>query len=77
MIDKYIRVDGHNGLMRAPNGAIVNTDKRAIAQARSRKKVWKEQQEELAQLRDDVAMMKQMMQQLLEDKNGPNNNKFI
>jgi hypothetical protein len=73
-MNKYSKVDGHNGLVRAPNGAILNVDKRSISQARNRKKIWKEQQEELAQLRDDVAIMKQMMQQLLEDKNGPNNN---
>jgi hypothetical protein len=73
-MNKYSKVDGHNGLVRAPNGAVLNVDKQAISQARNRKKIWKEQQEELAQLRDDVAIMKQMMQQLLEDKNGPNNN---
>jgi len=73
-MNKYSKVDGHNGLVRAPNGAILNVNKQAISQARNRKKIWKEQQEELAQLRDDVAIMKQMMQQLLEDKNGPNNN---
>ena len=73
-MNKYTKVDGHNGLVRAPNGAILNVNKQAITQARARKKVWKEQQEELAQLRDDVAIMKQMMQQLLEDKNGSNSN---
>ena len=52
----------------------LNVDKQAITSARNRKKVWKEQQEELAQLRNDVAIMKQMMQQLLEDKNGSNDN---
>jgi hypothetical protein len=74
MMDKYTKVEGHNGLVRAPNGAILNVDKQAITSARNRKKVWKEQQEELAQLRNDVAIMKQMMQQLLEDKNGSNDN---
>lgn len=73
-MNKYSKVDGHNGLVRAPNGAILNVNKQAISQARNRKKIWKEQQEELAQLRDDVAIMKQMMQQLLEDKNGSNSN---
>ena len=73
-MNKYNKVDGHNGLVRAPNGAILNINRKGIAQARARKKVWKEQQEELAQLRDDVANMKQMMQQLLEDKNGANGN---
>ena len=73
-MNKYNKVDGHNGLVRAPNGAILNVDRKGITLARARKKVWKEQQEELAQLRDDVAIMKQMMQQLLEDKNGSNSN---
>ena len=73
-MNKYTKVDGHNGLVRAPNGAIINTNRKEIAQSRNRKKVWKEQQEELAQLRNDVATMKQMMQQLLEDKNGANSN---
>lgn len=73
-MNKYTKVDGHNGLVRAPNGAIINTNRKEIAQSKNRKKVWKEQQEELAQLRNDVAMMKQMMQQLLEDKNGANSN---
>ena len=73
-MNKYTRVEGYNGLVRAPSGAILNTDKAGIAQAKTRKKLWKEQQEELAQLRDDVANMKQMMQQLLEDKNGANGN---
>jgi len=73
-MNKYTRVEGHNGLVRAPSGAILNTDKAGITQAKNRKKLWKEQQEELAQLRDDVAIMKQMMQQLLEDKDGTNGN---
>ena len=48
-MNKYTKVDGHNGLVRAPSGAILNTDKAGIAQAKNRKKLWKEQQEELAQ----------------------------
>lgn len=73
-MNKYTKVDGHNGLVRSPQGAILNVDKQGILLAKGRKKVWKEQQEELAQLRDDVAIMKQMMQQLLEDKDGTNGN---
>jgi len=67
--NKYPPVDGHANLVRAPSGAIINIDSQAIAQARSRKKIWKEQQAELEELRDDVATMKKMMQQILEDKN--------
>ena len=67
--NKYPPVDGHANLVRAPSGAMLNRDSQAIAQARSRKKIWKEQQAELEELRDDVATMKKMMQQILEDKN--------
>ena len=63
-MNKYTKVDGHNGLVRSPQGAILNVDKNGILLAKGRKKVWKEQQEELAQ----------MMQQLLEDKDGTNGN---
>ena len=67
--NKYTPVDGHANLVRAPSGAIINIDSQAISQARSRKKIWKEQQAELEELRNDVATMKKMMQQILEDKN--------
>jgi hypothetical protein len=67
-MDKYTQVQGYNGLVRARSGAIINIDSKSIAQARSRKKVWKEQQAEIESLRNDVAMMKQMLQQIIEDK---------
>ncbi len=70
MSNKYIPVDGHAGLVRhKASGAIINTNSKNIAQARNRKKIWKEQQAELEELRNDVATMKKMMQQILEDKN--------
>lgn len=69
------KVQGLNGWVRdSVSGAVINTNTNDIAKARHRKKVWKEQQEELESLRNDVAMMKQMMQQILEDKDGSNNN---
>ena len=73
-VNKYPPVDGHANLVRAPSGAILNIDAAGIAQARRRKKIWKEQQAELEELRNDVAMMKQMMQQILEGNNGSNGN---
>lgn len=75
-MNKYhIGVEGHSGLVRdTRSGAIINTNTNDIAKARHRKKVWKEQQEELESLRNDVAMMKEMMQQILEGKDGSNNN---
>lgn len=69
------RVRGLSGWVRDTNsGAVINTNTNDIAKARHRKKVWKEQQEELESLRNDVAMMKKMMQQILEGKDGSNNN---
>ena len=56
--NKYPPVDGHANLVRAPSGAIINIDTAGIAQARNRKKIWKEQQAELEELRNDVANMK-------------------
>lgn len=69
------KVQGLNGWVRdTRTGAVINTNTKDIAKARHRKKVWKEQQEELESLRNDVAMMKQMMQQILEGNNGSNGN---
>lgn len=67
-MNKYTQVQGYNGLVRAASGAIINIDSKSMAQARNRKKVWKEQQAEIDSLRNDVAMMKQMLQQIIEDK---------
>jgi hypothetical protein len=73
--NRFLKVDGHPGLVRdKASGAILNVNKQEISQARSRKKVWKEQQEELEQLRSDVAFMKEALAQLLEDRNGNNSN---
>ena len=75
--NKYPPVDGHANLVRAPSGAILNIDTAGIAQARRRKQIWKEQQAELEELRNDVANMKKMMQQILEDKNVTSSSQFI
>lgn len=73
-MNKYTKVQGHNGLVRASSGAIINIDSKTMGQARDRKKLWKEQQAEIETLRNDVAVMKEMMQQILEDRNGTNSN---
>jgi len=75
-MNKYhVRVQGHSGWVRdTRSNAIINTNSNDIAKARHRKKVWKQQQEELESLRNDVAMMKKMMQQILEGNNGSNGN---
>ena len=66
-MNKYIHVDGHPGLVRDRNtGAIINLNEDEMRQARKRKNMWKQQQEELNSLREDVAAMKAMLSQLLE-----------
>jgi hypothetical protein len=74
-MNKYQRVEGSSGLVRDPrSGAIININKTEAAQARNRKKVWKEQQEEISTLKDDVTLIKEMLSKLLEDKDGTNSN---
>lgn len=72
-MDKYIKVEGHPGLARdRHSGAVINVNGAEMAQARSRKRLWKEQQAELQQLRSDVQEMKTMLAQMLEERNGAN-----
>ena len=74
-MNKYQRVEGSSSLVRDPrSGAIININKTEAAQARNRKKVWKEQQEEISTLKDDVTLIKEMLSKLLEDKDGTNSN---
>jgi len=72
--NKYVQVDGHPGLVRDKHsGAIVNVNSQEMANARTRKKKWKQQEQELDTLRADVQAMKEMLAQLIEDRNGDNN----
>lgn len=74
-MNKYIKVKGHSNLARDRNtGAIVNINSGEMAQARKRKKLWREQQDELSSLKSDVAYMKEMMAKLIEEKDGNNSN---
>lgn len=72
---KLIPVDGHPGLARnKATGAIININSSEMAQARKRKKVSRDRQEELKQLKSDVSEMKNMLNKLLEDQNVNYNN---
>ena len=65
---KLIPVDGHPGLARnKATGAIVNINSNEMAQARKRKKISRDRQLELTQLKSDVAEMKNMLNKILED----------
>lgn len=72
---KLIPVDGHPGLARnKATGAIVNINSSEMAQARKRKKISRDRQLELTQLKSDVAEMKNMLNKILEDQNASYSN---
>jgi len=66
-MNKYIPVEGHPGFVRdKTSGAILNTNTSEMQNARKAKRAWKEREEELNSLREDVAAMKTMLAQLIE-----------
>ena len=69
----YIKVEGHSGLVRdQETGAILNINKTEVEQARERKKLRKQKEQELQDLKNDVSEMKQLLAQLVEKYNGSN-----
>ena len=71
----YIKVEGHSDLARDPNnGAIININASEMTQARIRKYNWKKQQNEIKNLRNELSDMKQLLNKLIEDKDGRNSN---
>jgi hypothetical protein len=69
----YIKVEGHSGLVRdKETGAILNINKTEVEQARERKKLRKQKEQELQDLKNDVSEMKQLLAQLVEKYNGSN-----
>ena len=64
---EYIKVEGEPGFVRDQNtGAILNTNKSEIQQAKARKKARLQQQNELDNLKQDVSDMKIMLSKILE-----------
>ena len=64
---EYIKVEGEPGLVRDQDtGAILNTNRNEIQQAKARKKARLEQQNELDNLKQDVSGMKIMLSKILE-----------
>ena len=51
-----IKVEGHGDLVKdESSGAVLNIDRAQIAQARFRKKQWKEKEDELASIKNDIS----------------------
>jgi len=62
-----VGIEGHNSLVRDTNNmAIINTDSSALEAARRRQREAQDKANELQQLKDDVAELKQMMKEVLK-----------
>ena len=62
-----VGIEGHNSLVRDTNNmAVINTDSSALEAARRRQKEAQDKANELQQLKDDVAELKQMMKEVLK-----------
>tara|TARA_A100001035_G_scaffold243597_1_gene210702 strand:+ start:781 stop:984 length:204 start_codon:yes stop_codon:yes gene_type:complete len=62
-----VGIEGHNSLVRDTRTmAIINTDSSALEAARRRQKEAQNKANELQQLKDDVAELKQMMKEVLK-----------
>tara|TARA_Y100001978_G_scaffold199177_1_gene212999 strand:+ start:1076 stop:1279 length:204 start_codon:yes stop_codon:yes gene_type:complete len=62
-----VGIEGHNSLVRDTNNmAIINTDSSALEAAKRRQREAQNKENELQQLKDDVAELKQMMKEVLK-----------
>ena len=62
-----VGIEGHNSLVRDTNNmAIINTDSSALEAARRRQIEAQNKVNEMQQLKDDVAELKQMMKEVLK-----------
>ena len=73
MMNKHIKVEGHNDLVRDRNsGAILNINRTAMTAARERKKLFNDRQQEIENIKKDVSDIKDILMKLVEDKHGNN-----
>jgi len=62
-----VGIEGHNSLVRdTSNMAVINTDSSALEAARRRQQEAQNKADEMKQLKDDVAELKQMMKEVLK-----------
>ena len=63
----HLPVKGHPGFVRdEETGALLNVDTAAVDAAREKKRLWKKQQEEMSQLKQDVADIKNVLDKIME-----------
>lgn len=80
-MSKYMNVKGNPGLVKDKvSGAILNINSNEIAQARKRKKAWREEKErsknlesDVNSLKKDMSEIKDLLKNILEVKNGNHN----
>tara|TARA_Y100001938_G_scaffold149981_1_gene239044 strand:- start:659 stop:883 length:225 start_codon:yes stop_codon:yes gene_type:complete len=73
MMSRHVKVEGHPDLVRDRNsGAILNINSNAMTAARERKKLFNDRQKEIDEIKKDVSDIKNILMQLVEDKNGNN-----
>ncbi len=72
-MSRHVKVEGHPDLVRDRNsGAILNINSNAMTAARERKKLFNDRQKEIDEIKKDVSDIKNILMQLVEDKNGNN-----
>ena len=67
----FIKVDGHNGLVRdTSTGAILNINKDEIIAARKRKLERRKKEQEFEDLKNEVSDIKNMLTKIIEKLDG-------
>jgi len=68
---RHAQVDGHPDLVRDNRSqAIININSGQMAQARIRKKKWRDEQNKMAKMQDEISEMKELIKYLIEEKDG-------
>jgi len=62
----YVKVEGHENLVRDENGVVLNINEQEVNAARARKAARKNKDKEIEDLKNDVSDLKDMMKQILE-----------
>ena len=73
--ERHTQVDGHPDLVRDNRSkAIININHGEMTQARIRKKKWRDEQEKMAKMQNEISEMKELIKHLIEEKDGNQRN---
>lgn len=63
----YLKVEGHQGLVKDPDtGIVLNTNNNELAAAKARKEKRKQKEQEFEELKTDVQELKSMLKTIIE-----------